>query len=99
MPFLGQDPWVVPHEGGFLLVQSTNDDRHIVIHRFADLAHLDRSEETVIWSPHEGDHTRENWAPELHHLAGRWYLYYAASDGENANHRMYVLEADHPLGP
>lgn len=98
-PFPGQDPWVVPYEGEFLLIQSTRDDRRIVVHRFSDVDHLGHNQPHVVWEPEGGDHTRELWAPELHHLAGRWYVYYAASDGDNANHRMYVLEADHPLGP
>jgi GH43 family beta-xylosidase len=99
-PFPGQDPWVVPHEGSLLLIQSARNDRQIVIKRFHDLHRMDRNEKTVIWDPRgKGDHSREIWAPELHHLDGRWYVYYTASDGENRNHRMYVLEADHPLGP
>jgi GH43 family beta-xylosidase len=96
--YLGQDPWVVPFEGAMLLVQSVEDDR-IVVRRFPELARLDDFEETVVWAPRQGDHAHELWAPELHHFAGRWYLYYAASDGHNENHRMYVLAADHPLGP
>jgi GH43 family beta-xylosidase len=28
----------------------------------------------------------------LHFLRGKWYIYVAADDGDNANHRMYVLE-------
>ena len=98
-PFPGQDPWIVPYEGEFLLIQSSHDDRRIVIHRFADLGRIDDNEQHVVWEPRGGDHARELWAPELHHLAGRWYVYYAASDGDNVNHRMYALEADHPLGP
>jgi GH43 family beta-xylosidase len=97
--FPAQDPWVVPYDETFLLIQSRNDDRRIVIRRFADLDRVHDSEETVIWAPTQGDHTHQLWAPELHEIAGRWYVYYAASDGENANHRTYVLEADHPLGP
>lgn len=33
------------------------------------------------------------WAPEIHHLNGKFYIYYAADEGTDANHRMYVLEA------
>jgi GH43 family beta-xylosidase len=100
-PFPGQDPWVVVHEGGaMLLVSSARNDRQIVIKRFSDLRRMDSNEETVIWDPRgKGDHADQIWAPELHRVAGKWYVYYAACDGENQNHRMYVLEADHPLGP
>lgn len=99
-PFPGQDPWIVPFEDSFLLVQSSHDDRRIVVRRFTDLARMDRNTETVIWAPRgRSDHARQIWAPELHHIDGRWYCYYAASDGNNRNHRAYVLAADHPLGP
>lgn len=49
----------------------------------------------------------EYWAPELHYieasdfgadLAG-WYIYFAADNGDNKNHRMYVLRATEPENP
>ncbi len=99
-PFPGQDPWVVPFEGELLLVQSTRDDRHLSVLRFPDLAHMHDYDETVIWTPKRwSNHRRQLWAPELHNVDGHWYVYYAASDGENSHHRTYVLESDHPLGP
>jgi len=99
-PFPGQDPWVVAHDGSLLLVQSACGNRRLVVKRFRDLEHIDRNVETVIWAPDgSGDHGRQLWAPELHQIAGRWYVYYSASDGRAANHRVYALVADHPLGP
>ena len=35
--------------------------------------------------------SRELWAPELHVIDGKCYIYVACDDGENKNHRMYVL--------
>jgi len=98
-PFPGQDPWIVPHEGSLLLVQSAGGNRRLVVRRFRDLDHMDRNSETVIWTPKGAGPGRQLWAPELHHLEGRWYLYFAASDGKIANHRSHVLVADDPLGP
>ena len=96
----GQDPWIVPFEGAFLLVQASANNRRIVIRRFTDLADIGHSDETVIWAPgRRSDHNRQIWAPELHQLDGRWYVYFTASDGFNRNHRSYVLQAEHPLGP
>jgi GH43 family beta-xylosidase len=98
--FPGQDPWVVPFEGSLLLVQSTANDHQISVMQFQDLSRMHDYEEKVIWVPGRGsDHSKQLWAPELHRIGWRWYVYYAASDGENRNHRTYVLEADHPLGP
>ena len=34
------------------------------------------------------------WAPELHLIDGKWFIYYAADDGKNENHRMWVLESE-----
>jgi GH43 family beta-xylosidase len=36
--------------------------------------------------------SKEIWAPEIHYIDNAWYFYYAADDGKNANHRMWVLE-------
>jgi len=99
-PFPGQDPYVVPFEGSLLLIQSTLNDHRISIMQFRDLAHMSDFEEHKVWAPgRSSDHGRQIWAPELHRIGWRWYIYYAASDGDNKNHRAYVLEADHPLGP
>lgn len=37
------------------------------------------------------------WAPELHHIRGKWYLYFAAAKSREIvnglfDHRMFVLE-------
>jgi GH43 family beta-xylosidase len=99
-PFPGQDPWIVAHDGALLLVQAARRDGRIVVKRFRDLAHMERNHETVVWAPgRHGDHRRQLWAPELHHIEGRWYLYYAAGDGRPGSHRAYALVADDPLGP
>ena len=55
----------------------------------------------VVWrSPSTGPVSKEVWAAEIARLDGRWYIYFAASDGENRNHLSYVLAArtDDPLG-
>ena len=97
-PFAGQDPWVVPFEGSLLLVQSYPD--RITVRRFHDLAQMHDGVETVIWrADRASGHGCSLWAPELHRIDGRWYVYYTAGDGHGPNQRAYVLEADHPLGP
>lgn len=48
----------------------------------------------VVWRPEQGTaYSQELWAPELHYIDGAWYIYVAADDGNNANHRMYVLKS------
>jgi GH43 family beta-xylosidase len=55
----------------------------------------------VVWSDDEPTRSKQLWAAEFHWIGGRWYMYYTASDGEDRNHRLHVLESagDHPLGP
>lgn len=54
----------------------------------------------AVWTaPETGPLSRELWAPEIHFIDGRFYIYFAADDGQNKNHRTYVLvsENDDPF--
>lgn len=99
-PFPGQDPWVVAHDGSLLLLQSAGGNRRIVVKRFSDIERMDRNTETVIWAPSgPSAHLRQVWAPELHQIDGRWYVYFSASERRGGSRRNYALVADDPLGP
>jgi len=92
----GADPWVIRHDDGwYYLCQSSG--RSVTLRRSKTITGLSASERRVVWSPPRGlPYSEELWAPELHFLRGKWYVYVAADDGENANHRMYVLENPSP---
>lgn len=95
----GADPWVV-RDGPYYYWCSSGTNRSIVISRSDRLTSL--GEKFVVWrAPATGPHSREVWAPELHHLDGHWYVYVGASNGKNENHRTIVLESagNDPLGP
>ncbi|HET9236580.1 MAG TPA: family 43 glycosylhydrolase [Oligoflexus sp.] len=67
-----------------------------------NLIDIGRAPSVKVWQAPSGtEHSRQLWAAELHYLDGLWYIYYAASDGNNATHRMYVLESigQDPTGP
>ena len=57
------------------------------------------------WAPKDQPYSGDVWAPELHSIHGRWYVYFAADDPKHGNksHRMFILEgppADQsPLDP
>src|SRR4030095_2917042 len=74
----GADPWVVQHDGGYLMVQSRRDA--IWIYRSAKLTAVARGMNgTRVWSaPGTGWNATNVWAPELRHIDGRWYIYYTA---------------------
>jgi GH43 family beta-xylosidase len=92
----GADPWVVHHDG-FYYWCASEDDLGVAVYRSERLT--GQGEKVVVWrAPENGPYSQQVWAPELHRLDGRWYIYVAASDGRNKTHRMIVLEAvgDHP---
>jgi len=62
------------------------------VRQISDLADMADEGGSLVWAPEAGTmHSKELWAPELHYLQGHWYIYVAADDGRNENHRMYVL--------
>src|SRR3954463_7027545 len=84
----GADPWVVQHDGWYYWCLS-EEMKRVVIRRSRTLTEL--GEKVTTWQPPRvGPHSAEIWAPELHRVDGQWYVYVAASDGSNANHRMIV---------
>jgi GH43 family beta-xylosidase len=96
----GADPWVILRDKTYYYCYS-RDDR-ICVRSAAALADIGKGPEVVVWTaPKTGDYSREIWAPELHLIGSRYYIYFAADDGDNANHRMYVLESEgeEPRGP
>lgn len=97
------DPWVI-RAGGFYYYCGSNGGS-LFITKSATLQDILQPAKTFIFTPPPGTMYSSNlWAPELHYRSGRWYVYFAADNGDNANHRMYVLEggsnANDPLdGP
>lgn len=100
VPAGSADPSVVHVDGHYYYCRSL-DDRAIGIARAERLQDIGRAEMVKVFTPEDGaPWSREIWAPELQFVRGRWYIYFAASDGDNRNHRMYVLEGstDDPQG-
>ncbi|MEV4087229.1 glycoside hydrolase family 43 protein, partial [Nonomuraea fuscirosea] len=93
------DPSLMYHAGHYY-VATTRGDR-IGIWRSPSLATLPAAPEQVVWRDSDGSRNTQMWAPAFRHVGSRWYIYYTASDGVDANHRMYVLESagDDPMGP
>jgi GH43 family beta-xylosidase len=93
------DPWI-DQDGGHYLACFAEGNRAISIQISDRLTVL--GPKHIVWTaPGSGPVSREVWAPELHHLDGHWYIYFAADDGQNRNHQTWVLQSsgDDPLGP
>ena len=88
----GADPFVVLFEGKYYYVYSCKD-RVVQVSVADSIDKLNREGKTV-FAPEDGlEYSRELWAPEIHYINGDWYLYVAADNGDNNNHRMYVLKS------
>lgn len=87
----GADPWSIYKDGFYYYTHTLQDS--LVIWKTKDLADLKHAERKTIFLPPAGSaYSKEIWAPEIHFIENKWYVYFAADNGENKNHRMYVLE-------
>lgn len=89
----GADPWSIYKDGFYYYTHTLQDS--IVIWKTKNLADLKTAERKTIFIPPIGtNYSKEIWAPEIHFINNKWYVYFAADDGNNQNHRLYVLEND-----
>jgi len=91
----GADPWNLYKDGYYYYTHTLGN--RLAIWKTENLAALKNAESKVIWQPPAGTmYSRNIWAPEIHFIDKKWYVYFAADDGRNENHRMYVLENTSP---
>ena len=87
----GPDPWIIYNDGFYYYMNTTGVN--LTLWKTASLGTLRTAEQKVVWiPPATGPYSHGIWAPELHRIGGNWYLYFAADDGPNEDHRLWVLE-------
>ena len=94
----GPDPWVTSWKGFYYYMNTGKDS--LTLRKTQDISDLRHAETKVVWTPEPGKPwSHETWAPELHRWGSKWYIYFAADDGRNASHRIYVVEnsSDDPM--
>ena len=94
----GPDPWVVWWKGFYYY--SNSSGTNLTLRKTADITDLRHARRRAVWVPESGHPwSKELWAPELHRWGNKWYIYFAADAGENASHRIYVVEneSDDPI--
>ncbi|MDQ0713129.1 GH43 family beta-xylosidase [Streptomyces luteogriseus] len=99
----GADPWISYHDGNYYLVTTSWTDV-ITIRKSTTLAGLSTAPSVQVWKGDAASRCCNIWAPELHFLNGRWYLYYVAGQNVsdyNPTQRSHVLESagSDPMGP
>ena len=85
---------MILHDGVYYYCESREHQRAVAIRRSRTIADIGDDPGTIVWeAPLIGPYCHAVWAPELHWFDGRWFIYFAADDGKNCNHRMWVLES------
>lgn len=87
---LGAEPWAIFHQGTYYYTQG--EENKIVLWKTPDITALEEAEQKVVWLPTEKKASYHLWGPELHYINNKWYIYFAADDGNMDNHQIYVLE-------
>lgn len=87
----GADPYSFYKDGFYYYTHTTGHS--VELWKTTTLADLQHATHKVIFTPPPGtSYSKELWAPEVMQLDGKWYAYFAADDGINDHHRLYVLE-------
>lgn len=105
-PFITEraDPYITKGSDGYyyftasypayLNVDSGYD--RIILRRSRTVDGLRTAEEKIIWKAHsEGIMSKHIWAPEIHEISGRWYVFFAAGNSDDVWHiRPYMLRLE-----
>ncbi len=93
------DPFAMLHTDGYYYFTATVPEYdRLELRRAKTLNELSRAQPTVIWHKHDhGPMGSHIWAPEIHFIDNKWYIYFAAGGAEKVwDIRIYVLENDSP---
>lgn len=100
------DPWIYKHiDGYYYFTASVPEYDRIELRRSRTIEGLGNAEAVTVWRKYEtGSMSANIWAPEIHYIDGKWYIYFAAARTAETkeglfDHRMFVLEtnAENPL--
>jgi GH43 family beta-xylosidase len=93
------DPQVtLQPDGWYYFTATVPEYDRIELRRARSLDDLGKAEAAVVWRKHaSGEMGAHIWAPELHRIAGKWYLYFTAGRADKIwEIRLYVLENASP---
>jgi GH43 family beta-xylosidase len=88
------DPMIVRAENGdYYFIATVPEYDRIELRKAKTINALAEAKPVVVWRKYEtGPMSRNIWAPELHRIDGKWYIYFAAAPIEDfMGIRIYVL--------
>lgn len=96
------DPFIYKHTDGYYYFTASVPAYNLIeIRRAKTLAGLAHAAPRTIWRKHDsGPMSQLIWAPEIHYIDGKWFIYFAAAEttafDKNGmfQHRMFCIECD-----
>ncbi|KAJ5503753.1 hypothetical protein N7463_006627 [Penicillium fimorum] len=86
----GSDPFIAYTGGYYYLLTTTWND--IEISRSTTVAGLETATKKVVYSSTTSSRCCNVWAPEVHYLGDKWYIYYTAGESASLDgQRLHVL--------
>ncbi|KAF5620673.1 alpha-n-arabinofuranosidase 2 [Fusarium sp. NRRL 25303] len=87
------DPHIFKFDGVYYFTASVPEYDRIILRRSHTIQGLQDAEEVTIWHKKDSDAgIGYVWAPEIHRIGGKWYIYFALGRKSNFDIRMFVLE-------
>lgn len=86
----GAEPWAIFNEGKYYYTQGA--ENRILLWESSDITNLSNVTPKEVWKPTDPSNAFHLWAPEIHRINNKWYIYFAADDGNMDNHQIYVIE-------
>lgn len=93
------DPHAILHSDGYYYFTATVPEYdRIEVRRTKSLNALGSAETKVVWRKHDsGPMSYHIWAPEIHNIGGKWYMYFTAGRADaHWEIRLYALENSSP---
>ena len=88
------DPHVIKADDStYYFIATVPEYDRIELRKSQTINGIKEAEPVVVWRKHDkGPMSEHIWAPELHRIDGKWYIYFAASSAEDKwKLRMYAL--------
>ena len=87
----GSDPWVIKKDSFYYYTQTLGN--RVAIWKTKAMSALSSAPFTTVFTTKQNTPNSDNvWAPELHFINNKWYIYYTAGSGPDATQRLWVLE-------
>lgn len=89
----GIDPCAMFHNGKYYYMQGLeSEENKLTLWETTDITDLEHAVKKTVWTPDNLSYASHLWGAELHYINDKWYIYFAADDGNMDNHQIYVLE-------